>query len=59
MNDSIFGSIFETSLRILILLNCSDELLDIEEIQSIDFVALYAHEYGFTDTNLNGDNPFM
>lgn len=56
---SVFGSVFETSLRILILLDCTNRAMSLDEIQIRDFMARYAREYGKSDANLNGDNPFM
>ncbi len=55
INESAFGSIFEISLRILLLLNeFSPARLDEQQIGSIDFIAVYAADFGLLDENLHG-----
>lgn len=55
MNESAIGSTFEISLRILLMLN---ELwpakLDEHQIRAIDFIAVYAADFGLLDENLHG-----
>lgn len=57
--DSVFNTAFETSLRLLILLDESDVDLDVESIQTVDFMATYGKEFSIAENSANGDNPFM
>lgn len=55
MNESAIGSTFEISLRTLLLLNeLSPAKLDEEQIGAIDFIAVYAADFGLLDENLHG-----
>ncbi len=57
--DRVFNTIFETSLRLLILLDESDVDLDVETIQAVDFMATYGKEFSIAESSANGDNPYM
>lgn len=57
--DSVFNTVFETSLRLLILLDESDVDLNVESIQAVDFMATYGKEFSIAENSANGDNPFM
>ena len=52
--SSGIGSVFELSLRILLLLNEVNEKLEEEQIGAIDFAAVYAADFGILDENLHG-----
>ncbi len=55
MNESAIGSTFEMSLRILLMLNeLSPAQLDEQQIAAIDFIAVYASDFGLLDENLHG-----
>lgn len=55
MNESAIGSTFEISLRILLMLNeLSPTKLDEQQIGAIDFIAVYAADFGLLDENLHG-----
>lgn len=55
MNESAIGSTFEISLRILLMLNeLSPARLDEQQIGAIDFIAVYAADFGLLDENLHG-----
>lgn len=54
-----FNSIYEVSLRTLILLSESGRALCEEEIFAADFIATYGHAFSITESNLNGNNRFM
>lgn len=56
---SPFNSVFEISLRTIILLVESDRSLCEEEIFAADFIATYGHAFSITESNLHGDNRFM
>lgn len=55
MNTSALGSTFEISLRILLLLNEAHEAaLDEQQIGAVDFISVYAADFGLLDENLHG-----
>lgn len=55
MNESAIGSTFEISLRILLMLDCLSPLsFDEQQIEMIDFIAIYAADFGLLDENLHG-----
>lgn len=58
MSSGIFNSVYETSMRLVLLLNTFDCLLSSEEIFVFDFIATYGKEFGLTDVSLNGDSEF-
>lgn len=48
MNESAIGSTFEISLRILLMLNELSPLrLDEQQIGAVDFISVYASDFGF------------
>ncbi len=58
--SSIFNSPFETSLRILLIMEQStDSFYSSDMLAAIDFVSVYGKDFGIADTNLHGDNLFM
>ena len=55
MSETGIGSPFELSLRILLMLNeLHDFSLDRQQIEAIDFMAVYAADFGLLDENLHG-----
>ena len=55
MNSTVLGSTFEISLRILLLLNeAHGAALDEQQIGAIDFISVYAADFGLLDENLHG-----
>ena len=57
--NTVLGSQFEFSLRILTLLNELDSVaIDADTICIIDHMAIYAADYDLAKTNLHGDNPY-
>lgn len=55
MNGSALGSTFEISLRILLMLNeLSPSTFDEQQIGAIDFISVYAADFGLLDENLHG-----
>ncbi len=56
--DRLFNSIFENSLRLLILLDEYDMPKSLDMLYAIDFMTLYGASFGITDQNLNGDNDY-
>lgn len=57
MSD-IFNSLFEVSLRMLIILNTVQSRLSIERITALDFIAIYGKDFGVSEYNLHGDNDY-
>ena len=55
MNRLVLGTTFEISLRILLMLNeLSGWSLDEQQIEAIDFISVYAADFGVLDENLHG-----
>lgn len=55
MNISALGSSFEISLRILLMLNeLQGSSLDEQQIGEVDFISVYAADFGLLDENLHG-----
>ena len=55
MNTSALGPTFEISLRILLLLNeVRGAALDEQQIGAVDFISVYAADFGLLDENLHG-----
>lgn len=57
--DSVFNTIFETSLRVLVLLDEADIALDTETIVAVDFVATYGKVFALSEVSANGDNALL
>lgn len=58
MSKSIFNSVTETAMRLVLLINSFDRPLTFEELFAYDFIGTYGKEYGLTDSSLNGDSEF-
>lgn len=55
MSESALGSIFEISLRILLMLKeLFPSKLDEQQIGALDFISVYAADFGLLDENLHG-----
>lgn len=55
----LFNTPFETALRVLLLLETGARTdSSINMIAALDFAALYGKSFGFSETNLHGDNLF-
>lgn len=52
---TLFNSVFENSLRIMLLLNNTKFPLRQEKILYLDFITCYSKDFGFTE-NINGQN---
>ena len=58
MTNKLFNSVFENSLRILLLLaefNCGQSL---DKIYALDFMVSYGATFGVSKVDLNGDNQY-
>ena len=58
MTKNPFNSIFENSLRLLILLDIYDMPQTVDMLYAVDFMTVYGRSFGITETNLNGDNEY-
>lgn len=58
MSNSIFNSVYETSMRLVLLLYTFAMPLTSEELFAFDFVSTYGKEFGLTGVSLNGDSEF-
>lgn len=58
MSSCVFNSIYETSMRLILLLFAFGAPLSSEELFVFDFVATYGKEFDLTDVSLNGDSEF-
>ena len=65
MNE-LFNTVFETELRLLILLEVEDSIgsyevmhqTTAEKLAAIDFIALYSASFGITESNLHGNGGY-
>lgn len=57
--NSILGSQFEASLRILLLLEAAQsEMISEGAIAALDYITVYAHDFGLSESNLNGEGNY-
>lgn len=56
MTNNAFNSNTEIALRVLLALYASEESLSVDELVILDFVTVYARDFGITTYNLHGDN---
>ena len=57
MNNNIFNTEIETSIRILINLNTINKEISRDILIISDFLTLYGKSFNITDYNLHGDSP--
>ena len=55
----IFNSVFENSVRLVILLDALGTPEDLDMVYAADFIVSYGRVFGLTHADLNGDNPYM
>jgi len=59
VNHSPFNTVFETSLRVLMVLDANDgQALTIDMITLLDFICTYGQAFGLSHANLHGDDGF-
>ena len=56
MMNNAFNSNTEIALRILLSLYASEESLSIDELVILDFITVYANDFGIATYNLHGEN---
>ena len=54
----LFNTPFETSLRVLLTLRVFGENMTLDKIAAVDFMTIYARDFGLAAYNLNGNNAF-
>lgn len=58
MTNNLFNSVFENSLRILLLLAEFETSQSLDKIYATDFMASYGATFGIAEFDLNGDNSY-
>lgn len=58
MMNKLFNSVFENSLRILLLLAEFDCRQSLDKIYATDFMVSYGATFGVSESDLNGDNQY-
>lgn len=56
--NKLFNSVFENSLRIILLLAEFGEAHSIDMIYATDFMVSYGATFSMSETDLNGENPY-
>jgi len=57
MNNKVFNTVFEISMRLLLVLSLSKKKkLTLDNLVTVDFISNYSKEFGLTGNNLHGDN---
>lgn len=56
---NVFNSVFENSIRIILLLDEFREPKNLDIIYCVDFMVSYGEFFGLSSNNLNGENPYM
>ena len=56
--NKLFNSVFENSLRILLLLAEFDCGQSLDKIYATDFMVTYGATFGVSESDLNGDNQY-
>lgn len=59
MNDKVFNTEFEISMRLLLLLSLfKKRKLTFDNLVTADFISIYSKEFGLSYSNLHGENEF-
>jgi hypothetical protein len=56
MMTELFNTPFETSLRVLLTLRVFGENMTLDKIAAVDFMTIYARDFGLAAYNLNGNH---
>ena len=54
----LFNTVFENSLRMLLLMDLYDMPQTLDMLYAVDFMTQYGKSFGVTNEELNGSNPF-
>ena len=57
--NRVFNTKFEVSVRVVLLLDIAKELLSLDQLYVIDFVATYEKPFGLSKTSIQGENSYM
>ncbi len=55
---TIYNSLFENSLRIMLLLDAFQMPQNLDRIYVVDFMVLYGKSLHVSEVNINGENPY-
>lgn len=58
VNNMLFNSPFEMSIRVLLLLSEIDDYMSADKIMALDFIICYSNDYGLLFSNLHGINQY-
>lgn len=58
MMNKLFNTVFENSLRMILLLDLYEMPQTLDMLYAVDFMAQYGKTFGITNEELNGSNPF-
>ena len=56
--NNIYNSKFEIGIRFLILFYVWEKELNADTIIGVDFICIYAKDFGIVEYNINGDNNY-
>jgi hypothetical protein len=56
--SKLFNTPYEISIRVLLALETAGSAETVDKITVADFITVYGEDFGISDTNLHGDNPF-
>lgn len=59
--NQVLGTSYEIALRALLLLNEvheNDTIFTLDKITALDYIAVYAHDFGLTKSNLHGYSSY-
>ena len=55
---NVFNTVFEISLRVLLILESSNKPMTADMLTAVDLITVHGKEFGVLDFNLHGDNQF-
>lgn len=59
MNNRIFNTTFEVSIRVLLYLSAvKNQSLTLDNLVTADFITTYSHEFGLSELSLHGNHDF-
>lgn len=59
MNNKVFNTVFEISMRLLLVLSLSEKRgFTLDNLVTADFITNYSKEFGLSSNNLHGNNEF-
>lgn len=55
---NLYNTSFETSLRVLLLLDKSNRAINVDALTYFDFMSVYAKDFDVSEINVNGENRY-